>query len=223
MDRNYEWSNKILVEDCFRLLEPSRPRLVKLKPKETFFSRGDRAESIFYLSRGFGKLTVSSKSKKQATIAFLVAGDFIGEEALTSEVGIRTTTATALTRCTALEIGRKAMIRIIQQEHACADLLLKSLLAKNSQFQEALVEKRFNSGSRRLARTLLLMAETGRPGGDNRSYQIPSPFPAETPQRPRSRGESGRDQDQKVTYSNVFTELRSSSRHIGICLLLSCS
>jgi CRP/FNR family cyclic AMP-dependent transcriptional regulator len=172
MDRNHEWSNKILVEDCFRLLEPSRPRLVKLKPKETFFSRGDRAESIFYLNKGFGKLTVSSKNKKQATIAFLVAGDFIGEESLTSEVRIRTTTATALTRCTALEIGRKAMIRIIQQEHACADLLLKSLLAKNSQFQEALVEKRFNSGSRRLARTLLLMAETGRPGGESASIPV---------------------------------------------------
>jgi CRP/FNR family cyclic AMP-dependent transcriptional regulator len=172
MDRNHEWSNKILVEDCFRLLEPSPPRLVELKPKETFFSRGDRAESIFYLNKGFGKLTVSSKNKKQATIAFLVAGDFIGEEALTSEVGIRTTTATALTRCTALEIGRKAMIRIIQQEHACADLLLKSLLAKNSQFQEALVEKRFNSGSRRLARTLLLMAETGRPGGESASIPV---------------------------------------------------
>ena len=59
-------------------------KVVHLQPKEDFFSQGDSADSIFYLRSGRAKLTVLSPEGKEATVAFLSSGDFIGEESLAS-------------------------------------------------------------------------------------------------------------------------------------------
>ncbi len=59
-------------------------RIVQLKPKEAFFSQGDKADSIFYLQKGRAKITVVSQKGKEATITLLAAGDFVGEESLAS-------------------------------------------------------------------------------------------------------------------------------------------
>lgn len=55
-------------------------KIVQLKTKGIFFSQGTRADSIFYLQAGRAKLTVVSKTGKEATITLLAAGDFLGEE-----------------------------------------------------------------------------------------------------------------------------------------------
>ena len=57
-------------------------RIVQLAPKQTFFSQGDPADSVFYLQKGRAKVTVVSQAGKEATITLLSAGDFVGEEAL---------------------------------------------------------------------------------------------------------------------------------------------
>ena len=72
-------------------------RIVQLKPKETFFSQGEPADSVFYLQKGRGKLTVVSNSGKEATITLLSAGDFVGEEALAAVTELRLATARAVT------------------------------------------------------------------------------------------------------------------------------
>lgn len=54
-------------------------RIVQVKPKQAFFSQGNIADSIFYLQKGRAKLTVVSNNGKEATIALLSAGDFVGE------------------------------------------------------------------------------------------------------------------------------------------------
>lgn len=104
-------------------------RIVRIAPKESFFSQGDPAESIFYLQKGSAKVTVASKSGKEATIALLAAGDFVGEGALAAVPGLRLSTATALTDCTALKITREEMVRVMHEEHDFSDLFLKFLLA----------------------------------------------------------------------------------------------
>ena len=82
-------------------------RIVQLEPKETFFSQGDPADSVFYLQKGRAKITVVSKAGKEATIAILSAGDFVGEGALAAVPGLRLSSATAITACTALKIMRE--------------------------------------------------------------------------------------------------------------------
>jgi len=139
-------------------------RIVQLKPKQVFFSQGNSADSIFYLQKGSAKLTVVSRSGKEATITLLSAGDFVGEESMAAIGGQRLSTATAITACTALEILRAEMIRVMHEEHSFSDLFLKFLLARSMRTQADLVDQLFNSSEKRLARILLLMAEFGKPG-----------------------------------------------------------
>jgi CRP/FNR family transcriptional regulator, cyclic AMP receptor protein len=139
-------------------------RIVDLKPRQTFFAQGDPADSVFYLQKGRAKLTVVSESGKEATIAFLSAGDFIGEESLATVPGLRLATATAVSACRALLIGRLEMIQVMHLEHAFSDLFLSFLLARSMRAQADLVDQLFNSSEKRLARILLLMAEFGKPG-----------------------------------------------------------
>jgi CRP/FNR family transcriptional regulator, cyclic AMP receptor protein len=138
--------------------------IVQLKAREAFFSQGGEADSIFYLQKGRAKLTVVSPAGREATLALLIAGDFIGEESIAGAVGRRFATARAIGACTALKIERAEMIRVVHEEHAFSDLFLKFLLARSMRTQADLVDQLFNSSEKRLARILLLMAEFGRPG-----------------------------------------------------------
>jgi len=139
-------------------------RIVQLKPNETFFSQGNRADSIFYLQKGRAKLTVVSVQGKEATITILGVGDFVGEESLASVGETRMATATAITACSALKIDRQEMVRVMHEEVTFADLFLKFLLARSMRTQADLIDQLFNSSEKRLARILLLMAEFGKPG-----------------------------------------------------------
>jgi len=62
-------------------------KVVDLKPDETFFCQGDKADSVFYLQRGRAKLTVVSHNGKEATITLLAPGEFVGEESLAAILG----------------------------------------------------------------------------------------------------------------------------------------
>jgi CRP/FNR family cyclic AMP-dependent transcriptional regulator len=139
-------------------------RLVHIDPKESFFVQGDVADSVFYLQKGRAKLTVVSKAGKEATITLVGEGDFVGEGALAAIAGLRLSSATALTACTALKIRRDEVIRVMHEEHAFSDLFFKFLLARSMRIQADLVDQLFNSSEKRLARILLLMAEFGKPG-----------------------------------------------------------
>jgi len=139
-------------------------KVVRLKVGEQFFAQGDAALIVFYLQSGSAKLTVISKRGKEATIMLFKAGDFIGEEAIAGVVGLRIASATAVTACTAMRIERAAMVRVLHDSNHFSEMLLKFVLLRAIRTQEDLVDQLFNSSEKRLARTLLLMAEFGKPG-----------------------------------------------------------
>ena len=139
-------------------------RIVQIPPKQAFFSQGDPADSVFYLQRGRAKITVVSQAGKEATITLVVPGEFVGEGALAAVNGLRLSTATAITACTAMKIGRAEMTRVMHEEHAFSDLFLKFLLERSIRIQADLVDQLFNSSEKRLARILLLMAEFTKEG-----------------------------------------------------------
>ncbi len=157
-------SNKTFKVETFLATEGPGRRIVTLKPKGTVFSQGGSADSVFYLQAGRAQLTVVSKRGKEATVTLLAAGDFFGEEAMTGADILRTATATALTACNMLRIERKEAMRVMHEEHDFSDLFVKFILLKSSRTQADLVDQLFNSSERRLARTLLLMADFGQPG-----------------------------------------------------------
>ena len=152
--------------DLATFLEEARVgrSVVQLKPKQVFFSQGSSADSIFYLRTGRARLTVVSDDGREATIALLSAGDFIGEEPLASVGGLHMATATATALCIALSIEREEMIRVMHEEHSYSEMFLKFLLTRSMRTQADLVDQLFNSSEKRLARILLLMAEFGEPG-----------------------------------------------------------
>jgi len=139
-------------------------RVVVLAPKETFFSQGDPADSVFYLQRGRAKVTVVSAAGKEATITLLTDGDFVGEECLAAIPGLRLASASAVTPCSALKIRRDEMIRVMHDEQKFTELFMRFLLSRSMRIQADLVDQLFNSSEKRLARILLLMAEFGKEG-----------------------------------------------------------
>jgi CRP-like cAMP-binding protein len=138
-------------------------RIVELEPEQSFFVQGDPADSVFCLQTGRARISVVSAKGKQATITLLGAGDFFGEESLAIDAGLRRATATAVNRCTALRISREDMLRILHRNFEFADRFLSYLLGRSMRTQADLVDQMFNSSEKRLARTLLMMAEIGNP------------------------------------------------------------
>jgi CRP-like cAMP-binding protein len=136
-------------------------RIVHLTPHAVFFSQGGPSNCVFYLQTGRAKLTVVSQGGKEATITLLVAGDFIGEEAVDEEHQMRLATASALTACTAMRIDRAEMQRVLAAEHDFSFRFVRFLLTRGMRTQADLIDQLFNSSEKRLARTLLLMADFG--------------------------------------------------------------
>jgi CRP-like cAMP-binding protein len=119
---------------------------------------------VYYLQSGQAKLTVLSKRGKEATLTMLAGGDFFGEESMAGAGTLRTATAMAVTVCIAVRIERAQMLRVLHEEHAFSDFFMQFILTRGIRTQADLVDQLFNSSERRLARTLLLMAQYGGSG-----------------------------------------------------------
>jgi len=138
--------------------------IIELKKKNTIFSQGDAADAIYYIQKGKVRLTVVSSRGKEATIALVSAGNFVGEECIAAIQPLRLATAAAITPCTILKISRKEMVRVLDAEKAFSEVFVAYLLARNVRIQEDLIDQLFNSSEKRLARTLLLLARFGKEG-----------------------------------------------------------
>jgi len=131
--------------------------------KQPIFVQGDRADAVFYLQTGKVRLTVVSKTGKEATIGILSDGSFFGEGALAGQP-LRMGSATAMTECAVLRIDKKAMVDALHREHEFCDLFVAYLLSRNVRYEDDLVDQLFNSSEKRLARVLLILAHFGKDG-----------------------------------------------------------
>ncbi len=139
-------------------------RIITECPKDyKIFSQGDPAEAVFYIQQGSVKLKVKSKQGKEAVIAILDAGDFLGEACLIGQT-VCLATATAIAPCFVLRIEKAEMLRVLHEERRFSDLFVPYVLSRNVRTQEDLVDQLFNSSEQRLARTLLLLAHYGKEG-----------------------------------------------------------
>jgi CRP/FNR family cyclic AMP-dependent transcriptional regulator len=131
--------------------------------KQIIYTQGDPADEVFYLQTGKVRLTVVSKTGKQATIGILRDGSFFGEGSLAGRT-LRIGTATTMTDCAVLRIEKKTMVDTLHREHTFSDLFVAHLLTRNIQYEEDLVDQLFNSSEKRLARVLLMLAHFGKEG-----------------------------------------------------------
>ena len=135
--------------------------IVEYKPKDTIFSQGDICKDVMYIQKGEVRVSVVSKTGKEAVVAILKPGDFVGEGGLAGQP-LRIATATAASPTTLLVIGLKEMIRVLHAEHTLSDRFISYMLERNIRIEEDLIDQLFNSGEKRLARTLLLLARYGK-------------------------------------------------------------
>jgi CRP/FNR family cyclic AMP-dependent transcriptional regulator len=136
-------------------------KLIQFRKKQKLFSQGDPASHVFYLQDGSIRLAVASAAGKEAIIAVLGAGDFLGESCLVGQplwIG----TATAMSSGTALVIEKAEMLRLLHAEHEFSDLFISYMVNRHIRTEEDLIDQLFNSSEKRLARTLLLLARYGR-------------------------------------------------------------
>jgi CRP/FNR family transcriptional regulator, cyclic AMP receptor protein len=127
------------------------------------FQQGDPADSVFYIQKGKVKVTVLSDLGKEAVVAVLGPDEFFGEGCLNGQT-LRLATATALMECAIMRIPKAEIISVIHKEPSFAELFISHLLARTSRVEEDLVDQLFNSSEKRLARTLLLLANFGKEG-----------------------------------------------------------
>ena len=134
--------------------------IMEFQAKDIIFSQGDVGKDVLHIQKGTVKLSVVSKTGKEAVVAMLKPGDFVGEGVLAGQP-VRIATATAATPATLLVIGLKEMIRVLHAEHAFSDRFISYMVERNIRIEEDLIDQLFNSSEKRLARTLLLLARYG--------------------------------------------------------------
>ncbi len=137
--------------------------IVGFEKKNTLFSQGDVCKDVMYIQSGSVKLSVVSTTGKEAVVAMLKPGDFVGEGALARQP-VRLATATAVMPTSVLVIGLQEMKRVLHEEHTFSDRFIAYMLERNTKVEEDLVDQLFNNSEKRLARTLLLLARYGKEG-----------------------------------------------------------
>jgi len=130
---------------------------------QNVYAQGDPADAVFYIQSGKAKKTVVSEHGKEAVVALLGTGDFFGEGCLRGET-LRLAAVFAMTESVIMRIPKGNIVRVIHEEPSFAEMFISHLLNRNSRVEEDLVDQLFNSSEKRLARTLLLLANFGKEG-----------------------------------------------------------
>ena len=135
--------------------------IVEYRRNEVVFTQGDASDSVMYIQKGGVKLSVLSKTGKEAVVAMLGPSDFFGEGCLAGQT-VRIGTATAITPTTVLEITKNQMVKVLHEQHALSDRFISHMLSRNVRIEQDLIDQLFNSSEKRLARALLLLARYGK-------------------------------------------------------------
>jgi len=127
------------------------------------FQQGSQARDVFLILDGKVKLSTVSRRGKEAVVAILGAGDFLGEAAMQIQL-VRVLTATAITDCSALYLSKESFSKALQESRNLNERFIKFMLQRNARIEADLIDQLFNSTEKRLARALLLLSRNGGNG-----------------------------------------------------------
>ena len=130
---------------------------------QVIFTQGDPSDAVFFIEKGRIKVTVISEQGKEAVIAFLQEGDFIGEACLRGQP-LRIATATAMNESVVARVAKSTFIKTLKDEPKFSEMFTSYLLARTVRVEEDLVDQLFNSSEKRLARALLILSNVGKEG-----------------------------------------------------------
>jgi CRP/FNR family cyclic AMP-dependent transcriptional regulator len=138
-------------------------RIANFRKGQVIFSQHDPCDSVLYIQSGNAKVTVVNPQGKEAVLALLGPGDFLGEGCIVGNP-VRMVTATAMTAIEATLIEKKELIRVLHDEREFARTFIQYMLERNIKIEADLVDQLFNSSEKRLARALLILARYGKEG-----------------------------------------------------------
>jgi len=144
-------------------------KLIEFRKKQILFSQGEPAKQVFCIQEGSIKVAVTSAAGKEAVVALLGPGDFLGESCLVGQPSW-IATATAMTQGRALVIEKNEMLRLLHAEHEFSDQFISYMVTRNLKTEGDLIDQLFNSSEKRLARALLLLARYGK---SNQALTLP--------------------------------------------------
>ncbi len=130
---------------------------------ETLFSQGEASDKVFYVLEGNVKVGIISKRGKEAVVGIFGPGDFLGELCLSGQQ-LRISTAIAMNACSVARIAKETMLNLLESDRSFSTLFVEHLLTRNARVEADIVDHLFNSSEKRLARTLLLLANFGKEG-----------------------------------------------------------
>jgi CRP-like cAMP-binding protein len=142
---------------------------IEFRKRQTLFTQGQPARQVFYLQEGSVKVAVTSAAGKEAIVAILGPGDFLGEACLVGQP-LWIATATTMTPGSALVIEKAEMLRLLHAEQEFSDRFISYMVTRSVRTEEDLIDQLFNSSEKRLARTLLLLARYGK---SNQALTLP--------------------------------------------------
>jgi CRP/FNR family cyclic AMP-dependent transcriptional regulator len=135
--------------------------VVKYGRAETIFRQGDSGKDVFYIQSGGVKLSVLSRTGREAVVAMLGPGDFFGEGCMAGQP-LRMGSAAAITPSVIMLVSKKRMTQLLHEEPTMSDRFIAHMLSRNIRIEEDLIDQLFNSSEKRLARALLLLARYGK-------------------------------------------------------------
>jgi CRP/FNR family transcriptional regulator, cyclic AMP receptor protein len=133
------------------------------REKQTIYSQGTPAYTLFYIQEGGVRITTRSKDRPSAVTAILGVGDFFGELCLAG-FPLRMSTAVALTASSVKVIKKETMIRMLRKKSAMSTSFVSFLLSSIKRYQDHVTELLISSAEQRLARVLLRLAHLDRRG-----------------------------------------------------------
>jgi CRP/FNR family cyclic AMP-dependent transcriptional regulator len=148
--------NDPYVTSLFKNMSDDRHAMI-VRKRETIFSQGDRADSVYFIQSGSVKISVVSYAGKEGVLAIMGPRNFFGEESLAGQ-SLRTNTATAMEASTVLHVEKQAMVRALHTQSDLAEAFMAFLLKRSINLEEDLADQLFNHSEKRLARVLLKLA-----------------------------------------------------------------
>jgi CRP/FNR family transcriptional regulator, cyclic AMP receptor protein len=144
--------------DSFLAAVHAGRKIIRFRRNQTIFSQGEGSDAIFYIEKGSVKLTITSEEGREAIVGVFGGGDFFGESCIASGRPVRFHTAIAITDTRVVNIGRDAIINALRASSDALYAFVSSLLRRDARMQQDLASYILETGEKRLARALLMIA-----------------------------------------------------------------
>src|ERR1700674_5709638 len=146
-----------ILNDTDENFEGPEPAVVEFQKSEIIFSQGTAARNVLYIQSGDVKLSVVNEAGREAIMAILGPGDFLGEACLAGQP-VRSETAIAIIPTAVRVIEKNKMLRLLRDEDTFSELFISNMIKRSTRVKAALVDQLLSYGEKRLARALIRLA-----------------------------------------------------------------